>query len=68
MNERFNQLSEALVYDSECEKVLTIEDRILINQERGRLLAGEEYPARPPKLEEKLKYIFFKIKEIKNEG
>ncbi len=68
MNERFNQLSEALVYDSECEKVLTIEDRILINQERGRLLAGEEYPAQPPKLEEKLKYIYFKIKEIKNEG
>ncbi len=66
MNERFYQLCEALTYDSEFEKVLTTEDRILINQERGRLLAGEDYPAQPPKLEEKLKYIFYKIKE--NEG
>jgi hypothetical protein len=40
---RLSLLNELLVYDSEVEKVFTVVDRIMINQERGALFDFVNY-------------------------
>lgn len=68
-NDRLQQLGEILLYDSELKEQgaaghFSVTERIMINQERGQLIAGKEHYCHSIALREKIDFVIKKVTQL----